>query len=133
MSELGVTERLLILEHDMRQLQTYQRESEQTFTQINDTLRPSLLKVMAAVFPFILAVGIPIATFLVQLGKYPDAEQFVKAQAEYRATQDTTEKRMQSLEVSRAEQEVRLTTIIESLRRLEGKLDTALARPTRQR
>lgn len=121
-------ERLLVVEHTLVQHANRLAEGAKTFARFDDMLRPSVAKVASWIFAFIIAMGVPIATFLVQLGKYPDAQTFVRREAEYAATQKTLEARVQALEVSRAEQEVRLRTIVETLTRLEGKLDSALGR-----
>lgn len=129
--ERRLTERVLILEHTVAQFRESLQIGAKRFTQIDEVLRPSIAKVAAWLCGFLLTAGIPIAVFLISLGKYPDAETFVKREAEYAAAQKTLDTRVQALEVTRAEQEIRLRAITETLSRVESKIDTALAQRRR--
>lgn len=123
-----MNERLIALEHGHTRVNERINDVAGLSSRLDEMMRPSVAKVASWILAFIFAMGVPIAHSLVQLGKYPDAETFVKREAEYAAVQKTLEDRVQKLEVSRAEQEVRLRTIVDTLDRLESKLDSALRR-----
>lgn len=126
MPELAPNERILIVEHQVGQIRESMQLGAKRFTQIDEILRPSIAKVAAWFCAFIFTAAIPICVTVFKLGKYPDAEGFVQARADYQATQKALETRVQALEVSRAEQEIRLRTISDTLSRVETKLDSAL-------
>jgi hypothetical protein len=129
-------DRMLVIEHTFahfkEEVKNSLNQGNTKFSWIENMLRPSIAKVASWVCAFVITMGVPIAVTVFRLGKYPDAESFVSARAEYTAMQKTLDERVKTLEVSKAEQEVRLRSILESLNRLESKLDSALSSPRRR-
>lgn len=127
----NLRERVLVLEHALAHFKEETKASlnagNAKFSHFDNIMRPSITKVASWFAAFIFTMGVPICVTVFKLGKYPDADSFVSTRAEYAATQKTIDDRVKTLEVSRAEQEVRLRSILESLNRLETKLDSALA------